>query len=132
MELGGEGSPGRRFMPLDMRGWVPFEEPEMGGVARLPRLLGKPGEGGTPLLEDAPYREYPDHSLPSLEDGESGPDRPFIIMLIGGGLWDGRFRDSWSLCLRRLQSRLWRGSRRESSHRLKQRGGREGCLGALV
>ena len=47
MELGGEGPPGRPFIPFDIRGCVPFDEPEIGGEIRLPRLCeGGPGEDG--------------------------------------------------------------------------------------
>lgn len=77
MELGGDGPLGLPFMPFDIRGCVPFEDPEIGGVTRLPRLCGRVGEyGGGPLYL---YCDTPDHSLPWVEFGERGPDRPLIL-----------------------------------------------------
>lgn len=89
MEFGGDGSPGRRFMPEDIRG-APFEEPEIGGVTRVPRLVAKVGEcGRCSSLRGPRFRGYPDPSLPSFEPGEKGPDRPFVMDEVND-IWSSR------------------------------------------
>ena len=73
--FGGDGfPPGLRSIVEG--GGAPFDEPEMGGVARLPRLLGGPwGYGDSPVW----YLDMPLHSLlPASEMGLKVPARLFM------------------------------------------------------
>ena len=58
---------------------TPFDPPDRGGEARLPRLLGRGPSSG--YLED--------HSLPPRETGDNGALRPLTLM-VGGGEESGK------------------------------------------
>ena len=69
---------------------VPFEEPDIGGVASFPRWLGGLGE-----YDDWPYWDTPDQSLPRVEFGDSGPERPFILWLRVADCLDAQRLELW-------------------------------------
>ena len=68
-------SPGLRFMPFETIPFMPLEDPETGGVAKLPR---EPGIGGE-YVSTPWYREMADHSLSATESGDRAPDGRFIV-----------------------------------------------------
>ena len=82
-ELGGEEFPGLslglRIMPLSRLPSAAFNEPDIGGVARAPRVDGIEGEYAESVTLIDWYREMPDHSLPATDTGDRVPERPFMM-----------------------------------------------------
>jgi len=82
-ELGGEGLPGLslglRFRPFGRLPSVVLKEPDIGGVARAPRVDGIEVEYTESAVLIDWYREMPDHSLPATDTGDRVPERPFMM-----------------------------------------------------
>lgn len=66
--------------PLGLNGAL--GTPEIGGVARLGRDVGKVGEKGD---SDFPYWFRPDQSLPSTDTGDMAPEPPLMSGSKEGG-----------------------------------------------
>lgn len=83
IELGGEELPGLslglRFIPLGRLPSLPLRDPDIGGVARAPRVDITDGEYTESAALIDWYRDIPDHSLPATDTGDKVPERPFMM-----------------------------------------------------